>query len=194
MATLASKQPRIRSLVFQFSRHCPLECGHCYISASPREKLTLETGKIKQALQALATVQPNCPVGFTGGDPFSRLKTLRPIASFARSLGLKVSINTSAFFAKNIEIAEKLLASVEFDVLEVSFDRFHRDVLPFLFAKNCIEATRRLGKPVEIHVLKCDYEKNFEGISDYIASEKLTASISTLFRKDNATVSSIDDD
>lgn len=159
-----SKQTQIKSVAFQFTRHCPLECGHCYINASPIQNIVLPLNDILKAIKALSLIEPNAEIAFTGGDPFSKIDVLRASCNYAKKHNFKVTINTSGFFAHDEKIALDTLRSVEFDCLEVSYDRFHSRFLNLDLVANCIRAGQALGKHIELHTLACDYDANRLGI------------------------------
>lgn len=167
---LDSRVTPLRSLLFQFTRYCPLECGHCYIKASPRERKVLSLDVVKETIDACHSVTKGFTVGFTGGEPFSRISYLREALEFTRSRDLPNVVNTSGFFAKSPNQALRILESLTLDHLEVSLDRYHLNFQPLNLTRNCIEAAQKLRLRTTLCLLSDDFESNTGGIRDYAES------------------------
>lgn len=187
----------LRSAVFQISRQCPLECGHCYISASPRHRQRLNIENLVEALSAIKKQSPDCVIGFTGGDPFVNLAYLKRASREAKLRNFLITINTSAFFAKTKSAALRVLRQVAVDVLEVSIDRYHLEFQSIEKTRNCVIAAQELGIEVVIHTLEDDLEDTKSDLSklvNHFSKRGVRLSKSPLFVKKGASIESISHD
>jgi hypothetical protein len=86
-----------------------------------------------------------------GGEPFLFYPIMVRAAEEAKEKGLKVGIVTNAYWATSLENAEEWLRPlVGIDILSVSADVYHYDVIAAPEVEQAIEAAKRLGIPVDI--------------------------------------------
>ncbi|HMK46270.1 MAG TPA: anaerobic ribonucleoside-triphosphate reductase activating protein [Methanocella sp.] len=101
-----------------FLRGCPLRCPYCSNpqlvnerSGSPAEleKVTAEIDRAKDFIDGVV---------FSGGEPLMQLSAVLAIASYAKSYGLKVAVQTSGMYPGRLEklVDDRLLDAVMLDV------------------------------------------------------------------------------
>ena len=168
----------LSGLLLQITRKCPLECSHCYVSSSPREKDVLDTDLGIKAIREYGLIPDSSKnLCITGGDPFSCISTLERLVEFATENDFFVHVNTSAFFGNSKEAALKVLSRVsKISQLEVSIDREHLEFVASEKITNAVSAAVQLGIPVQIAVQNRDKENDlvkylfskFSGLTLYV--------------------------
>lgn len=144
----------IAGLLIQLTRRCPIECNHCYVTASPHERATLSNDLLIRAIQEYAAFpDATKAVCFTGGEPFAVIPLLVTGVLCARHLGFFIHINTSAFFARSLATSLKILQRVEgLSQLEVSVDREHQRFVPLENVQNALRAAQLLQIPAQLAI------------------------------------------
>lgn len=106
---------------------CPLTCAHCCYSSGPRVTDRLEVSAIMRTIQELDTESIRL-VAFTGGEPFLLGKDLNALVKCASNRGFVTRVVTSAYWAKTVTNAERLLIPLRdsgLDQISISWDDFH---------------------------------------------------------------------
>lgn len=93
-------------------------------------------------------------VQFTGGETTFYLKEINQILEKSGDLsGCRIAITTNGHFAKTIPSALKVLSSVcKLDIVQLSYDKFHKKFLPFSNVKNIKDACVLLKKRLTINL------------------------------------------
>ncbi|MHC1569651.1 MAG: anaerobic ribonucleoside-triphosphate reductase activating protein [Candidatus Syntropharchaeales archaeon] len=84
-----------------FFRGCPLRCIYCHNHRLLSGKELVEEHTLEQKIQDASPFISG--VAFSGGEPFMQSEPLLRLASFAKSLGLEVGIETSGFYPYRIK-------------------------------------------------------------------------------------------
>ena len=143
-----------QGLLIQLTRRCPLECKHCYVTASPRERSTIRADLIERAISEYADIPGARKVlALTGGDPFVVPNLLESGVALGAAFGFSVHVNTSAFFATTCDAASKALGKVSgLTQLEISIDAEHQRFVPLERVANALEAARRLAISTQLAI------------------------------------------
>lgn len=91
---------------------------------------------------------------FTGGETTFYLRDINRILQKAGDLSrCCVAVTTNGHFAATAGAAMKVLGSVsKLDIVQLSYDKFHAEFLPFFKVRNLIEACGRLGKLLTVNI------------------------------------------
>lgn len=139
-----------RELGFEITTRCPLRCTHCIVDSGPSRKeeavsrigIWLGDGGLNGVDVLVAT----------GGEPFLYPRALAQMAALARQHSSLFRVVTSGSWARTLAKANAMLAEVPVDHLVVSFDRYHREFLPFDSALNALQAGLRRNIHVTLSV------------------------------------------
>ncbi len=137
-------------VAWNLTRRCNLECGHCYISAGPRETAAgeLTTEECLRIVEEILAVNPTPMFILSGGEPLLR-EDLCTIASYAVERGATAVVGTNGTLLSEAKIAELKDAgvtgvAVSVDSLDPTYhDRFRRGHGSL---GKTLEAVGRLGK------------------------------------------------
>lgn len=132
------------------TRRCPLSCRHCIRDAGP--KLTHMPGtlasRVAEGVHAQATFRQ---MSITGGEPFLCLQAVRRLSEAAASVGMDVTVVSSAYWAKTVTCAtEKIRTLPAVDGFVFSTDVFHAEFVPPKFIRNAYLAATALGKRASV--------------------------------------------
>lgn len=91
-------------------------------------------------------------VQFTGGETTFYLKNINQILLKAGDLArCRIGVTTNGHFAKTTGAAIKVLQSLcKWDIVQLSYDKFHKKFLPFSRVRNLKRACDKLGKRLTI--------------------------------------------
>lgn len=125
----------IFELALYLTPGCPCSCGHCYLSCAPgklRYHLTLD--EVKSVLKDAAKARVKF-CNFTGGEPFMFPAVLLPALDYALTLGFKITVRTSGFWASSDSITDKVMRFLkDRDIqLGLSYDKFHEEFIPEMY-------------------------------------------------------------
>jgi MoaA/NifB/PqqE/SkfB family radical SAM enzyme len=97
--------PPVATLILHVTRRCPLQCKHCYLSASPFcDEKELSLDEIKGILRQFKAMG-GLGVDVTGGDPLTRTD-VQEILKYASQLKLHVDLLTSGLLIKSSLLQE----------------------------------------------------------------------------------------
>ncbi len=130
---------------------CTRECDHCFIYGSPkaRGKFTIE--QIKKILKEGKKIGTIEIIYFEGEEPFLAYSEMLEGIKLSREFGFEVGIVTNGYWAKNEEVAKRLLIPiVELGIanLSISDDDFHLGNQKKNPAKIAANVARNLGLPI----------------------------------------------
>jgi Fe-coproporphyrin III synthase len=99
------------------SRHCNLECKHCYSSSGPSARQMLQTETVRSVIADAADMGYSV-VSVSGGEPFM-YPGLGELLTYAKSRGLRTTVTTNGYFLKRrwLEPMQGLI-----DTIAVSLD------------------------------------------------------------------------
>lgn len=99
-----------------FLRGCPYECFYCQNKELKDGELFVELEFIKQEI--LKNIPLISGIILSGGEPLFQFKAIEEISKFAKSLGLKVGIETSGYNSNKLPllIKENLIDKVYLDI------------------------------------------------------------------------------
>ena len=123
---------------------CNFQCAHCCVRDCGPISLTLvEKNKIGSVIVRHAPRS----ILFVGGEPTLYLDDINEILSYAKDLsGITIKITTNGHFAVTVAAAVRVLKSfLKVDSVQLSYDSFHAEFLPFRRVKNLYRACKTLG-------------------------------------------------
>ncbi|MGZ4190206.1 MAG: radical SAM protein [Actinomycetota bacterium] len=136
-------------VVWNATRRCNLACRHCYSDSRDREYLgELTTAEAQRFIRDLAAFRVPALL-FSGGEPLVR-PDIFELLSFARSLGLKVTVSTNGTLITS-EVAARLRSAgvtyvgVSLDGMRATHDRFRGSRGAFDRTREGIRALRAAG-------------------------------------------------
>ena len=91
----------IGKLAIAMTDKCSAACDMCCFGCSPQGKRTLSNALMKDVIRQASEIDGVRGVGFTGGDPFMVYDQLLECSAYAKSLGLRVTVNTNGFWGRN---------------------------------------------------------------------------------------------
>lgn len=133
----------VKEIGILLGNKCNFKCKHCLG--------TIDKTDIKETEVYLLTKFINKykfrELLFVGGEPTLYIKQINKIISRVNNFGEKeIKITTNGSFAKDVKSAEKVLTSFKkIDALQLSYDKFHRDFLPFENVKNLYQTCKKLN-------------------------------------------------
>jgi organic radical activating enzyme len=145
---------------FRITERCNLRCKHCLLAAQKSGR-DLALSDLRRWLIDLAATKRIDEVGFSGGEPFMVLDTLREGIALATSLGFKTTVATSGYWASSTNRAIEILKSLpSLNLLGLSFDRFHQEFIAPDTIRKAVLAAQEVGINVAIRVTYLDDEKS----------------------------------
>ena len=94
------------SVQFELTYRCNNRCIFCYNGETNRKLRPVDTAQAKRILEDLAS-SGVLSVNFNGGEPLTRSDFFE-LASYAKSLGLDIHLNSNVTLVRNQETAEKI--------------------------------------------------------------------------------------
>lgn len=119
---------RISIITVLLTYRCPAACDHCVFESSPQNKTQLDMALAFKLVEAASRQSPPPVLGFSGGEPFLRLKEMRQLAAFAAEHGMPSEVVSSSAWVKSREHAREVLSDLRSVGLQsycTSVDRFH---------------------------------------------------------------------
>lgn len=127
---------------------CTLECDHCFVWGSPRQKGTLTIEKVEQILQQAREAGAGS-VYFEGGEPFLYYPVLVRGVHRAAELGFSVGIVSNAYWATSVMDAAEWLQPFagRLSDLTVSSDLYHCGACLGERVQNAVAAAKWMNIP-----------------------------------------------
>lgn len=124
--------------------NCNFKCAHCANCFEKRERLSPSEKKVLTS--AIDRYHINV-VHFIGGEPTLYIEDINEIlCGIKPRRKLKVVVTTNGSFAKNLNTAISVLRSISgLSKIQLSYDKFHSQFLPFSHVKNVFQACKRIG-------------------------------------------------
>ncbi|WP_306358352.1 MULTISPECIES: radical SAM protein [unclassified Nocardia] len=117
---------RYNTLAVHVTNRCPLTCAHCITDSSPRARGDLYWDQVDAAVSSAAPYVDGVCV--TGGEPMLLPELALATIRLTRALGLRSSMVTSGYWARDDERTRETIAQLigaGLDKLAVSFDQYH---------------------------------------------------------------------
>jgi radical SAM protein with 4Fe4S-binding SPASM domain len=149
---------------------CNLKCRHCYKDAGVKKENELTLDEIKRIVDVFSS-QGESQIVLSGGEVLLR-KDFFDIANYIKFKGHKVNVVTNGTMITNREIAEKLVASVDF--LQISLDGASKETNDFYRGKGTFEKILNavnlfVGIDFVINIGMVVSEINYEDIKNNLA-------------------------
>lgn len=157
----------IVSLTFKFhqaiyislTQKCPIRCRHCFVESEPARNEHIDISDFRRWMDGIAAQGDVKVVFFSGGEPLSNPQALRYGLDVCAREKLYSILGTSAFWAKSLEQAGKLLDSYPpFDCLWISTDIFHEEFVPLGHLRYAAEAAAARGLDIAFQIVDDDPE------------------------------------
>lgn len=118
---------QLKSLHFLLTYKCNVECGHCFVFGSPKNRGSIDFNDLIHWIDQASSIQTVKWIYFEGGEPFLYPRLLTEGLRAAREHGLKTGIVTNGFWAKTIGIGVRTLRPIShlIDYLQISCDDLH---------------------------------------------------------------------
>ena len=128
---------------------CLLECDHCFVWGSPRQRTTVTLDRIEEVIRQAAELGTVEWFYFEGGEPFLYYPVLVEAVQRALAAGFKVGIVTNGYWATSVEDAAHWLTPLAGRVsdLSVSSDAYHDSSEGDSTSDHARDAAERLGIP-----------------------------------------------
>ena len=159
---------------------CNAACEMCCFGCSPKATHTLSRELIKDVIRQAGESGEIRTVGFSGGEAFLYFDLLLECSSYAKSLGLPVSINTNGFWGRNEKRAlEMLKALKEAGVYLICFsaDSYHQQYVPIEDLRTAMRLTHAVGIEVDINIMKTEYSDDIVRMTEALRPEIYEATI-----------------
>jgi organic radical activating enzyme len=134
----------IKELGVLVGYRCNFKCAHCCTGHNRSQGLAPD-----EKLAVISAINRYTPrtILFMGGETTLYTETINEILSAARDLsGSTVKITTNGHFARTVASALSVLKSfVKLDCVQLSYDRFHAEFMPFKNVENLYLASKALG-------------------------------------------------
>lgn len=176
-------------LGFQLSLNCPVSCRSCAYECGPGKSRALSSDDAVDILEGFSdSYKPYLMpfFGFTGGEPFLYLDTVRAISRYVQKrFGFAITISTNGFWAKDMQTARSILTGLKetgLAHLGISVDDFHQEFIGLERVKTAILAA--VETDLTCHV-QCAETKKSTKMEDFqnilnIRSKQITWGKTTL--------------
>jgi MoaA/NifB/PqqE/SkfB family radical SAM enzyme len=147
--------PFLSNVGLMLTYKCTIACPHCIVKAGPNRKEEMSLTLAHQWLDQIKLYRDGfvCGISLTGGEPFYNLPHLISVADYAHKLGFIVSVVSNAFWAPGREQAlETLSKCSSIQMVSISADIPHQQLIPFANVKNAIWAAKKSGKLYNVAV------------------------------------------
>lgn len=123
---------------------CNFKCAHCCSLRNKSQGLTTE-----EKLEVISAINLYSPrtILFVGGETTLYIEAINEIIAAVRDLSRsRIKVTTNGHFARTVISAVRVLKSFKkLDTVQLSYDRFHAEFLPFENVKNLYLACKDLG-------------------------------------------------
>lgn len=145
---------RFDGLKIAASWRCNALCAHCAVSSGPRRCEALAPDRVLACIDDAAELGMRV-VEFTGGEPLLHPRELAAFMERAHGHGLRVVLDTNAFWATTPDTARRRLGELRrrgLARIALSTDRFHQAFIPLPRVVHALEAARELGIAASVTV------------------------------------------
>ena len=170
-----------RKLAIGMTDVCSAACDMCCFGCSPKGKNTLEVDLMKDAIRQASESEDMRAVGFTGGEPFMIFDKLVECSRYAKSLGLRITVNTNGFWGRNEKKAREMVETLkEAGVERFSFsaDRYHQEFIPIEDLKTALRVTYAAGLQSEVSIMETKGSDDIVQMTEALRPEVYQTTIS----------------
>lgn len=142
---------KLSALHILLTYQCTLECDHCFVWGSPRQRGTLTAGQVEEILLQAGEAGVEL-IYFEGGEPFIYYPILVKSVHKAAEMGFFVGMVSNAYWANTVADAFEWLQPFAGRVsdLTISSDLFHCDECLGENPQNALVAAKWLNIPTGI--------------------------------------------
>jgi hypothetical protein len=136
-----------RNLKIAYSWKCNAYCRHCLVDSHAQRKEKLTMDQVLQSIEDAAAIGVS-RLEFTGGEIMLFPGDLHLFLERSHRLGLKVTLDTNAFWAKDSNKARNVLFRLRawgVDSIILSTDSYHTEYIDLDCVRNAIDAAQRVG-------------------------------------------------
>ena len=135
-------------VALMFARTCNIECRHCGIESSPRNKSRMTMEEAQGYIVEAASIPGFRKVTFTGGEPFLFQREHEELIGLCTAFGLATRVVTNGFWAANLHNGRQLLSRMRkagLGEMNFSADKFHLEFESAQVLRNALELAREAG-------------------------------------------------
>lgn len=170
----------IGKLAIVMTDKCSAACDMCCFGCSPQGKRTLSNELMKDVIRQASEIDGVRSVGFTGGDPFMVYDQLLECSAYAKSLGLRSTVNTNGFWGRNEKKALEMLTALKaagVEALSFSADRHHQQYVPIEDLKAAMRLTSAVGMKSDISIMETAHSDDIVQMTEALRPEIYQASV-----------------
>lgn len=157
---------KLTGLHLLLTYQCTLECDHCFVWGSPRQRGTMTLANVREIVRQAKDLQTVKSVYFEGGEPFLYYATLLAGVREAKRARFSVGIVSNGYWATSPEDASEWLRPFTglLSDLSLSSDLYHYDEKLSRQSKNASRAAEKLGISVGIIEVAQPQAANADGL------------------------------
>ena len=170
----------IGKLAIAMTDKCSAACDMCCFGCSPQGKHTLSNELMKDVIRQASEIESVQSVGFTGGDPFMVFDQLLECSQYAKSVGLRVTVNTNGFWGRNEKRAYELLQQLKeagVEAISFSADRYHQQFVPIEDLRTAMRVTNNVGMLTDISIMETAHSDDIVRMTEALRPEIYQASV-----------------
>lgn len=144
-------------LAIAMTDRCSAACDMCCFGCTPKGKRTLGNDLMKDVIHQASEMDGIRSVGFSGGEPFMVYDQLLECCSYAKSLGLRITVNTNGFWGRNEKKARQMLEELKkagVELLSFSADRYHQEFVPIEDLRTAMRLTAEAGLLSNVSIME----------------------------------------
>jgi len=168
---------------------CPVECNHCLIDCSPKNKAVIDFELVKKLLKQTSLELPIESVGLTGGEPFFVYEYLLQIMGHIhQNYHYDVGVISNAYWATNFDESQEKLTKLKLLGLKeivISTDQYHQKYIPVENIFNVIKAAKKLDVRITLRHVYTNDSSTEDWIKNFYTND--------LSSEDFQIINSIDD-
>ena len=160
---------------------CNAACEMCCFECSPKKNETLTTEQIKSALLQAHEAGGFTAVGFTGGEAFLYYDRLLECCEYAKSLGLRVTVNSNGFWGRDESSARKKVEALKnagVELIAFSCDRYHQEFVPLEDLRTALRVTYECGVASAFSVMETVDSDDLEKFTEALRPEIYQTTVS----------------
>lgn len=158
----------MKSLVINIDSKCNAACLHCCFSCAPDSTDSISENEIDNILDIIKDREDIRQVAITGGEPLLRYDEVIKIIKESSDAGKDVTLITNGFWAKDIDITNKVLKELIYcglKAITVSYDHFHAQFIPISAVKSLFSVLKNYDVSTALNMV-VDREHNGAEIID----------------------------
>lgn len=140
-------------LAIAITDKCTAACSMCCFSCSPSCKQHLETDLIKSVIDEVTETKTMRSIGWSGGEAFLYYDQMLECTVYAKSKGLRLTVNTNGYWGKDPVRALEMMKELKtagIELVSFSADRYHQQFVPIKDLKTALRACDEAGLLTDI--------------------------------------------